>query len=78
MGCRQAWIQSSWEGDEAVMVDACNDRRGREGGDSLKTAHECVYLNNSYEHWSIDSKDQYNGEKLTLRISLTFQNIPYS
>ena len=43
-------IQSSWEGDEAVMVDACNDRRGREGGDSLKAAHECVYLNNSYEH----------------------------
>ena len=43
-------VHSSWEGDEAVMVDACDDRRGREGGGSLKAAQECVHLDNTYEH----------------------------
>ena len=51
-------VHSSWEGDEAVLVDGSDDRRGREGGDSLKAAHECVHLDHSYQHWSIDSNDQ--------------------
>ena len=42
-------VDSSWEGDEAVLVDGGADRRSCEASDSLKTAHECVDLNQSDE-----------------------------
>ena len=37
-------VHSSWEGDEAVLVDGGDDRSGHKDGGSLKAAHKCVDL----------------------------------
>ena len=42
-------VDSSWEGDEAVLVDCGADRRSCEACGCLETAHECVDLNQSDE-----------------------------
>ena len=49
-------VDSSGEGDEAVLVDGGADRRSCEASDSLKTSHECVDLDQSDE--GIESIDQ--------------------
>ena len=37
-------VHSSWEGDEAVLVDGGDDGSGHKDGGSFKAAHECIDL----------------------------------